>query len=197
MFWTLGCPMYEKLYIIFGASVATDTLHPTSTQPPLDSDDECALDAEMRHWGPALGNRHGLPIDFADMNFSMGYETPPSIASWRSQRRRQRAGPSMQVDADISNCLNEITRTTIARRKCYEERAEGTSNKCNKGTTSSNHDAHWNQHTQSVQLLQALDPPLPDDVFLRAFDKLLDTRIQTGFLALDDHHKRLWAMNCS
>ncbi|XP_042984369.1 uncharacterized protein LOC122313429 isoform X2 [Carya illinoinensis] len=189
--------MYEKLYTIFGASIANDTLDHMSTQSPLDSDDECALDAEMRHWGPVPGKQHGLPIDFDDdMDFFMGFETPPFIALGQSQCRQQRVRPSMQVDADMSNCLNELARTEKARRKYYEERGEGTSNKRNKGTTSSNHDAHRNQHTQSVQLLQALDPPLPDDVFLRAFDKLLDIHVQTGFLALYDQHKRLWAMNC-
>ncbi|KAG7994776.1 hypothetical protein I3843_01G075000 [Carya illinoinensis] len=57
-------------------------------------------------------------------------------------------------------------------------------------------DSGWSPFHQCVAILQAFEPPLPDDVFYRVFDKLLNPMVQEGFLEMDDVHRQAWAMQC-
>ncbi|KAG6651811.1 hypothetical protein CIPAW_06G138500 [Carya illinoinensis] len=193
-FRTSGCPRYAKLCTIFGASVAMDTLHHASTEPPPDSDDEACLDAEMQRRGPSLGTQSGGDfIHDGSTQFSMDMGQPSS----RSSRRRQKERAIDKTDEEISKMCAVITRSYEARRKSYEGRGEASGEKRSRGDEGGlNSDSGWSPFRQSIAILQAFEPPLPDDVFYRVFDKLLNPMVQEGFLEMDDVHRRAWAMQC-
>ncbi|XP_041026958.1 uncharacterized protein LOC121267163 [Juglans microcarpa x Juglans regia] len=189
-FRTSGCPRYADLCTIFGAAVATGTLHHASTQPPPSSDEEERLDAEMRRRGPALGTQASRDFVFdGPSQFPMDMGTPSSCSS----RRRQKGGQKNQHDEKISNMVDAITRSYEARRKCYEGRGEASGEKRSRGSTHCmDSDDGFDAFSHCVALLQALQPPLPDDIFSRAFDRLMNPLAQRGFLvswtSLEDVH---------
>ena len=57
----MGCAKYEQLCAIFGCSVATSTMHPGSTDPAPDSDDERLLDEEMQNRGRPVTDHDAGP----------------------------------------------------------------------------------------------------------------------------------------
>ncbi|KAG2675695.1 hypothetical protein I3760_12G017300 [Carya illinoinensis] len=193
-FRTSRCPRYVELCTIFGASIAMGKLHHASTEPPPDSDDEARLNAEMRRRGPSLGTQSGGDfIHDGSTQFSMDMGQPSS----RSSRRRQKERAIDKTDEEISKMCAAITRSYEARRKSYEGRGEASGEKRSRMDESGlNNDSSWSPFRQCVAILQAFEPPLPDDVFYRVFDKLLNPVVQEGFLEMDDVHRRAWAMQC-
>lgn len=73
----MGYPKYAELCTIFGASVATATLHYTSIEPTPTSDDERHLDAALQCWAPLLGIEASLLFHFDSMSqYSMDLGIP-------------------------------------------------------------------------------------------------------------------------
>ncbi|XP_035545727.1 uncharacterized protein LOC118348320 [Juglans regia] len=190
-FRTSGCPRYADLCTIFGAAVATGTLHHASTQRPPSSDEEERLDAEMRRRGPAHGTQGNSDFVFnGPSQFSMDMETPSTHSSRRRQKGRQRN----QHDEEISNMVAVITRSYEACRKFYEGRGEASGEKRSKTSAHCmESDDGFDSFSHCVSILQALQPPLPPDVFSCAFDRLMNPMAQRGFLVLDDAHRHSWA----
>lgn len=59
-----------------------------------------------------------------------------------------KGGPFRQVDLDMSNCFDAITRTAIAQRKCYEDGGEALTGKRSKGP-----DQPWWVMTVGIHIL--------------------------------------------
>ncbi|KAG6718146.1 hypothetical protein I3843_04G127200 [Carya illinoinensis] len=193
-----GCPKYEELCTIFGASIATGAHAHASTQPPPTAEEEVQRDEDMRGRTNVrrrmnVGNQDGVVMDSPEMDGLFGYGQSSVSSGQNPRRRRKGATPGLQQE--MSNCLSELARTSIARRKRYEEGDEASGSKRSRSTHSSKSDAHFDQHTQCVKLLQELEPPLPPENFLRAYNSLMVSKYQNGFLALEPINRRLWAMS--
>ncbi|KAG2725797.1 hypothetical protein I3760_01G083300 [Carya illinoinensis] len=193
-----SCPKYEELCTIFGASIATGAHAHASAQPPPTAEEEVQRDEDMRGRTNVrrrmnVGNQDGVVMDSPEMDGLFRYGQSSVCLGQNPCRRRRGATPGLQQE--MLNCLSELVRTSIARRKRYEERDEASSSKHSRSTHSSKSDAHFDKHTQCVKLLQQLEPPLPPKNFLRAYNSLMDNKHQNGFLALEPINRRLWAMS--
>ncbi|KAG2678722.1 hypothetical protein I3760_11G016200 [Carya illinoinensis] len=73
-----GCPKYEELCTIFGASVATGAHAHASTQPPSIAEEEVQRDEDMRRRTNVrrrmnVGNQDGVVMDSPEMDGLFGY----------------------------------------------------------------------------------------------------------------------------
>ncbi|XP_040995760.1 uncharacterized protein LOC121241935 [Juglans microcarpa x Juglans regia] len=196
-FCTFGCPEYEELCTIFGASVAYGTMQHASTQLLADSDEERRLDEEMRARSPpTFGNRQGLPIDNDDFIDLMGIVSPSVDAPTQSSHRRQKKKKS-EFEVQLSEAVEKVKRTQIARRKQYEDREAVDSSKHRKGSQPTNaSNAGYDPISQCATLLSELSPRLDPQQLVCAIKELLNPDMRQFFLSLDAAERDNWARNC-
>ncbi|KAG7969463.1 hypothetical protein I3843_07G032600 [Carya illinoinensis] len=152
-----GCRKYEEPCTIFEAFVATGAHAHASTQPPPTvegevqrNEDMCSRTNVRCHMN--VGNQDGAMMENPETDALFGCGQS-SVSSGQNPRCRRR-GVTLGLQQEMSNCLSELARTSIARRKRYEERDEASGSKRSRSTHSSKSDAHFDQHTQCVKLLQ-------------------------------------------
>ncbi|XP_035546423.1 uncharacterized protein LOC118348571 [Juglans regia] len=196
-FRTFGCPKYEELCTIFGASVAYGTMQHASTQLPADSDDERRLDQEMRaRRPPALGHRQDLPIGNDDFIDLMGIGSPSEDAVTGSSRRPKPRKKS-DFEVQLSEAVEEVKLTQRARRKRYEDAEAVASSKRSKETVPSDGtNAGYDPISHCATLLSELSPPLEPSQLVRAIERLLNPEMRLFFLSLDAARRDDWARNC-
>ncbi|KAF5458790.1 hypothetical protein F2P56_022795 [Juglans regia] len=190
-FKTYGCPKYEQLCTIFGCSVATGTMHRASTDPAPDSDDERLLDEEQQGRGRPFTDHDAAPS--ADPHIP----PRPFSASYASgSRTRQRGGPMSNpaIQVQMSETLDAIKRSAEAREQAAMESMEySRSRKRSKGNTSMESSGAFDLQMHCMKLLEEVQPPLPTDLFNKAFDRLLSTKVQRAFVSISDARRSQWA----
>ncbi|KAG6723479.1 hypothetical protein I3842_03G210000 [Carya illinoinensis] len=182
-----GCPKYKELCTIFEAFVATGAYAHASTQTPPTAEKEVQRDEDMcgrtnvrRRMN--VGNQDGVVMD-----------NPETDALPKSTSSKERGHPWVTT-RDVKLPVRAST-NFHSEMECYEEGDEASGSKRSRSTHSFKSDAHFDQHTQCVKLLQQLEPPLPLENFLHAYNSLMDNKHQNGFLALEPINRRLWAMS--
>ncbi|XP_040987791.1 uncharacterized protein LOC121235511 [Juglans microcarpa x Juglans regia] len=196
-FRTFGCPKYEELCTIFGASVAYGTMQHASTQLPVDSDEERHLDEEMRaRRPPVLGHRQGLPIDNDDFIDLMGIGSP-SVDAVTQSSRRPKTRKKSDFEVQLSEAVEEVKLTQRARRKRYEDQEAVESSKRSKESQPSDGtNGGYDPINYCATLLSELFPRLEPSQLVRAIKELLNPDMRQFFLSLDATGRDDWARNC-
>nr|POF22927.1 hypothetical protein CFP56_51532 [Quercus suber] len=134
-----GCPNYPSLQQLFAPSIATGNLQISSNTPPLNSDEEHALEEELAN----ANDNTSAPTHLDDDCYTPNFDTFPHIVEDAEvEEVTQRAEKRPVQDASgkgkkVSRKSNRVSEMTVALREYTAMSRDKFSGKLGKGSSSS------------------------------------------------------------
>lgn len=194
-----GCPDYPSLQQLFAPSTATGNLQISSNTPPLNSDEERALEEELAN----ANDNASAPTHLDDDCYTPNFDTfPQTVDDVEVEEVTQRAEKRPVTDASgkgkkVSKKSDRVSEMTVALREYTAMSRDKFSGKLGKGSGSSEQFAQSAVGGDPCSLPKAMEvlnsyADLSNKAYIKMSKVLQKKDDRVVFMCMPEHRRRSW-----